>query len=353
MTAGISRSGEVSVMTWYSSSRRLSSLGIHGAVFAAMVCSAATAAGGTAQPGGPPLARVRSNTPSIAALIQEAAERSPLFRRLIETIDATDGLVYVDEGKCGHGVSACLVLSVQVAGPYRLLRILVDPHKRKRDCDLMASIGHELRHAIEVLSEPNVRDYHAVYSFFEREGPTDGGKGRFETPAAVRTGLDVGSEACGPRAAAATDAPPISRVRSSDRSIIALIDQAAAESLSLKKLLAIIESSNGIVYVERGNCGHGARACLKMSVVGNGPDRFLRILVDRQKADSDVDFMGSIGHELQHAIEALGQPSITNGAQLYNFFKREAPTDNNRFETAAAINAGEAVRGELRVRRLP
>jgi hypothetical protein len=138
MTAGISRSGEVSVMAWSSSSRRLSSLGIHSAVFAAMVCSAATAAGGTARTGGPPLARVRSNTPSIAAIIQDAAERSPLFRRLIETIDATDGLVYVDEGKCGHGVSACLVLSVQVAGPHRLLRILVDPHKHKRDCDLMA-----------------------------------------------------------------------------------------------------------------------------------------------------------------------------------------------------------------------
>ena len=72
-------------------------------------------------------------------------------------------------------------------------------------------------------------------------------------------------------------------------------------------------------------------------------DRFLRILVDRQTADSDVDFMGAIGHELRHAIEALSQASITNGAQLYNFFKRDAPTDNNRFETAAAINAGDAV----------
>ena len=60
--------------------------------------------------------------------------------------------------------------------------------------------------------------------------------------------------------------------------------------------------------------------------------------------------MGSLGHELQHAIEALSQPSITNGAQLYNFFRREAPTDNNRFETAAAINVGDAVRAELRVR---
>jgi hypothetical protein len=349
MTAGISRSGEVNVMTWYSLSRCLSSLGIHVAVFAVTVCSAGATADGTAHAGAPPLARVRSNHPSIAAIIQEAAKRSALFRSLIKTIDATNGLVYVDEGKCGHSVSACLVLSVQMAGPHRLVRILVDPHKYKRDCDLMASIGHELRHAIEVLTEPNIRDYPAVQSFFDREAPTGGGEGRFETPAAVRTGLDVLGEACARQSAAATDAP-ISRVRSTETSIAALIDRAASDSETFQRLRATIQRSNGIVYIERGNCGHGARACLKMSLVTNGPDRFLRILVERQKADSDVDFMGSIGHELQHAIEALSQPSITNGAQLYNFFRREAPTDNNRFETAAAINAGDAVRAELRVR---
>ena len=145
----------------------------------------------------PPLVRVRSENPSIAAIIREAAERSPIFRRLIERIEATDGLVYVQEGTCGHSVLACLTLSVQVAGPHRLLRILVDPRRDKNDCDFMASIGHELWHAIEVLQEPNVRDFPAAYAFFDRKGPTDKGKGRFETQAARRTGLEVSSEVCG------------------------------------------------------------------------------------------------------------------------------------------------------------
>ena len=39
---------------------------------------------------------------------------------------------------------------------------------------------------------------------------------------------------------------------------------------------------------------------------------------------------------------------VTNGHQLYHFFSRYAPTDNSRFETTAAINAGNAVRDELR-----
>jgi hypothetical protein len=162
---------------------------IQAAVFAAIIGGATVA---DAQV--PPLVRVRSSDPAIAAVIQEAAVRSKTFRGLIKTIDATDGLVYVDEGKCGHSVGACLTLSVKVAGPFRLLRILVDRRKYERDCDLMAVIGHELRHAIELLSEPNIRDYYTAYSFFEREGRT--GKVRFETRAALRTGLEVLAEVC-------------------------------------------------------------------------------------------------------------------------------------------------------------
>ena len=109
-------------MTSRNSNRRLSFRYIHAPVVAAIVFGAATT--GDAQ--APPLIRVRSNTPSIAAVIHVAAERSTAFRHLIATIGATDGLVYVDDGKCGHNVSACLQLSVTVAGPHRLLRILVD-----------------------------------------------------------------------------------------------------------------------------------------------------------------------------------------------------------------------------------
>ena len=67
-------------------------------------------------------------------------------------------------------------------------------------------------------------------------------------------------------------------------SMAALVDRAARGSETFQRLLATIQRSNGIVYIEPGNCGHGVRACLKMSVVANGPDRFLRILVDRPES---------------------------------------------------------------------
>jgi hypothetical protein len=137
--------------------------------------------------------RVRSEDPSIAAVIAAAAERSPVFKQLLATIQATDGLVYVEEGRCGFSVHACLWLSVTVAGPFRVLRIRVD-RRRGSECDLMASIGHELKHAIEVLSEPHVTDRASMYSFLERQGRN--GLDRFETQAAIGVELQVGRETC-------------------------------------------------------------------------------------------------------------------------------------------------------------
>jgi hypothetical protein len=145
---------------------------------------------------GPRIPKVRSNSPEITALIRHASDASATFRRLTATIDDTDGLVYVDDGKCGHGVAACLLLAVQVSGPFRVLRIKVAA--RRLDCALMAQIGHELQHAIEILSDPHVTDGVSAFSFFERIAP--GGpisdRGRFETAAAQLAGLDVRREAC-------------------------------------------------------------------------------------------------------------------------------------------------------------
>jgi len=155
---------------------------------------------------------------------------------------------------------------------------------------------------------------------------------------------------CVVQPAAAAEPPGPSRVRSSDRSFIALIEWGTTQSATFRALRASVEASDGIVYIEPGHCGHGVRACLKTSIVFSGGNRFLRILIERRKTDSDAEFIGSIGHELQHALEALSQPSIRTGTQLYNFFRRTSSIDSNRFETTAAVNAGDAVRVELRVR---
>ena len=49
-----------------------------------------------------------------------------------------------------------------------MLRILVDP--RRIDGDLMASIGHELQHAVEVLSDRAIRSSSAMTLLYNKEG---------------------------------------------------------------------------------------------------------------------------------------------------------------------------------------
>ena len=144
----------------------------------------------------------------------------------------------------------------------------------------------------------------------------------------------------------------IARVRSSDASLMALIDRAAGRSATFRRLFASIERSQGIVYVEVGTCTHGVRACLPIWMQTVGPNRFLRVIIDTKKIGSEVETMGAVGHELQHVVEALSEPGVVDGVSLYRFFSRVAPTDKDsrRFETTAAVDAGDDVMDDLRRR---
>jgi hypothetical protein len=98
--------------------------------------------------------------------------------------------VFVEAGDCGHGVRACFV-SVAASGAYRYMRVIVDT--RKADWDLMGSIGHELRHTIEVIGAPRVRDNVSKHFFYEQIG-TRGTATARETRVAVDAGNAVRAE---------------------------------------------------------------------------------------------------------------------------------------------------------------
>jgi hypothetical protein len=138
-----------------------------------------------------PASHVRSSKPELIALIEQAGERSATFRGLIETINGSDSIVFVEEGDCGHGVRACFV-SVNASGAFRYMRVVVDT--RKADWDLMGSIGHELRHTIEVIAVPRVRDNTSKFFLYEQIGSQGTASGARETKAAVEAGNTVRAE---------------------------------------------------------------------------------------------------------------------------------------------------------------
>jgi hypothetical protein len=139
--------------------------------------------------------RVRSHSPTVVDAIARGTAASPTLRRLIDTIDASDGIVYVDDGECGHIVRGCLLPLVQVAGPNRILRIQVNLRKA-RGCELVEVIGHELQHATEILGDPRIRSDIQVQNFYDATGRRPESR-RFETIAAKQIGAIISREACG------------------------------------------------------------------------------------------------------------------------------------------------------------
>jgi hypothetical protein len=107
--------------------------------------------------GAPAYTRVRSMNPYVAALVREGYERSAAFRSLVDTLQQSNATVIVQPGICAGGrIRSCLVA---VAGSMRerQIRITVDPRHTIRN-GLIAAVGHELQHAVEIAEHPEVID---------------------------------------------------------------------------------------------------------------------------------------------------------------------------------------------------
>jgi hypothetical protein len=74
----------------------------------------------------------------------------------------------------------------------RYLFVLVDTGNA--DWDLMGSIGHELRHTLEVIDIPAIRTDNDKFFFYEQIGTHGTSSGARETQAAIDAGNTVRSE---------------------------------------------------------------------------------------------------------------------------------------------------------------
>jgi hypothetical protein len=158
-----------------------------GAVMFVALAVPSGAFGHTSVPGS---TRVRGNGSAIVEAIEQASRQSPTFNQLLTAIAKTDGIVYVHHGRCQRNGRSCLMLNVTQAGPNRILHIRIDP--RRKGQRLMVAIGHELKHALELLNEPTVVNENTAHNFFQRIAPRRGLS--FETQAAVEIGLKIDRE---------------------------------------------------------------------------------------------------------------------------------------------------------------
>ena len=116
-------------------------------------------------------ARVRSSATELQALLREGADRSATFSALVDSVERSNGIVYVEFGYCAFGhLNACVLPLIASPHGDRYLRILVTPDKNRRSHDqLLALIAHELRHALEVFDAPEVVDVDTMNALYRRD----------------------------------------------------------------------------------------------------------------------------------------------------------------------------------------
>jgi hypothetical protein len=287
--------------------------------------------------------RVRSEDRAIRAMFETCLKHSATLRALVQALNRTNGIVYVDPGKCRHGLHACLLMSVTVAGPNRILRMHLDAQS-----DFSTASGwlaHELQHAVEALSERGVTSNALLEAFFERltGGPAARGQLEFETDAAVKVGEEVRRE---------VNAYWQTRhVRSDEAQIATLIAGGEERSGAFQHLLETLDASDVVVYLLPKQSRKALGGYVSHSMTAGGGYRYIRAAVETQGAEDRL--IALCAHELQHAVEIAGASDVRDNETLRRFFQRANVTfacagEGECYETQAAEEMERTVLSELR-----
>ena len=146
----------------------------------------------------PPSSSVRSSNARLAGALADGLSRSETLRSLVATLDASNLIVYLHNGNCVRPAEACLMIA-RTGGNSRLVHINFRiagngsgtflGHQDR----LIAQIGHELQHAVEIASNSDVIDASTLFRLYEQIGERRDSTGdiRYETEVAIKAGQRV------------------------------------------------------------------------------------------------------------------------------------------------------------------
>jgi hypothetical protein len=139
--------------------------------------------------------RVRSTNARIMKLLSDGVRRSRTFADLVTRIHETDVIVYIEQTYSLPPDMAGRILLQTVAGGQRYLRVQV--RATLHGDPTIAVIAHELRHALEVAGDSQVRDDAGLVTLYRRIGHISYGTRGYDTDAADATGRQVRDELIG------------------------------------------------------------------------------------------------------------------------------------------------------------
>jgi len=144
--------------------------------------------------------QLRAIDAAAARLITEGVERSPTLAALVDRLERSDVIAYVETESCRNKPWAGRLRFVTAAGARRFLRIGVCAELRRTI--QIAMLAHELQHAVEIASS-DAYDVEAVRVLYERIGvqrEAIDGVVCFDTAAAVAVGRAALLDVLTPRA---------------------------------------------------------------------------------------------------------------------------------------------------------
>jgi len=148
--------------------------------------------------------RLRPQGRRVTSWLRDARQRSPTVRRLIERIEQSDVIVYLDISRgLSPNVSACLTWMAATSSR-RLVRASF--RHDLRSSDAIGLLAHELQHVVEVIEHPEVRSTETLLALYTRIGHATGDNGlRWDTADAVAVGTLARLEATLPFQAGSGD----------------------------------------------------------------------------------------------------------------------------------------------------
>ena len=138
---------------------------------------------------------VRAVDTRIGEAIADGLRRSTTFAHLVLALDRSDVIVYIETARGMPSSLAGRMLIAAGSAGQRYLRIQIAASSRGNE--LIALVGHELQHALEVAESPGVRDEPSLIALYEAIGHGGQGRHRYDTMAAQNAGRKVRLELIG------------------------------------------------------------------------------------------------------------------------------------------------------------
>jgi hypothetical protein len=139
---------------------------------------------------------------------------------------------------------------------------------------------------------------------------------------------------------------PVRHVRTTNKPIQSMLRRGFAQSPTFSALLARLERSDLIVYLEEVPRLPGALEGRLLMLPPAHGTRYVRIQIALRGSPSDS--IAVIGHELRHAVEIADATSVVDEQSLAALYRRiGVDRGNNLFDTIEAQETGKQVLKEL------